>query len=516
MMAWLPAADALTDMIASALPSPVEAQALRAPLLYTGDIEDASGQGIINCDVSGPTVVFISKMLPSTLSKKSLVAYGRVFSGKIEVGDSMYALRGASSSPLEATVTKIMYCGLGGKMQNVTTAQAGQLVALEGVDKALYKAGTLCSEQSASPIKHMRFTVTPVVQHGIRPKESRNLTKMVTEMNRIVNSDSSANFYKESDTEEYVLTGAGALHIEVLVSQLLQNCGIEVVLSEPRVNYRETVRSESSSIALAKSNNKHNRIWMKASPLSKAVVEQMTNGSLLGLDVKLLGKQLSSEFGWDASVSSRIWAVGPESQVSASSDTGQATCMLVDSTFGMQIPDDAKANIVSAFLQVVNEGVLVGSPMHGVRFDLMDGKFHQDPVHRRPNSILPAASQAMKGAFLYAEPSLLEPMFKAIVSGASGTVNSAFSVLGGRGGQIVDSFVSEASNVIEALIPVRRSFGLTGQLHQSSRGQTQCSLSFKKLQLVPESEQDSIITEARTQKKLSSDVPSPSQFVDKL
>lgn len=515
MMAWLRAADALTDMIAGAVPSPVEAQELRAPILYTGDIHDASGQGIAHCNQSGPAVVFISKMLPSTVGKKNMVAYGRVFSGEIKVGDSLHALQ-LNSTPKKATITKIMYCGVGGKMNSVASAGVGQLVALEGVDKVLYKAGTLCSDETASPIKHMLFSVTPVVQHGIHPKDKKQLTKMATEMSRIVSADSTARFYKDVDTEQYILAGAGGLHIEILVSMLLQDSGIEVCLSEPRVNYRETVQSVSSSVALAKSDNKHNRIWMKASPLTQKVVEQLTSGDLQGLDTKPLGRKLAADYGWDSSEASRIWAVGPESSVSGSSDAGQPTCMLVDSTFGMQIPDDAKANIVGAFMQVVSQGVMVGSPLYGVRFDLMDCKFHQDAAHRRPNSVVPAASRAMRGAFLFAEPALLEPVFKAVVTGAPGTVNGAFSVLGGCGGQVVDTFVSDAGDVIEALVPVRRSFGLTNRLCGESRGHAQCSLTYDSMQLVPALEQDSIITETRSQKKLSAEMPSPSQFVDKL
>ena len=145
-----------------------------------------------------------------------------------------------------------------------------------------------------------------------------------------------------------ILAGAGALHIEILVSQLLQNSAIEVSLSEPRVNYRETVQSASSEIALAKSDNKHNRIWMKASRLSDEVVEQMTSGDLQGLDAKSLGKKLSNEYGWNPSEASRIWAMGPEASMGGSSETDVPACLLVDSTFGMQIPDDAKANIVNA------------------------------------------------------------------------------------------------------------------------------------------------------------------------
>ena len=92
----------------------------------------------------------------------------------------------------------------------------------------------------------------------------------------------------------------------------------------------------------------------------------------------------------------------------------------------------------------------------------------------------------------------------------------AYAVLGSRGGQIVDSFVSDAGDVIEAVLPVRRSFGLTDQLYHGSQGRALCSLSFDGVRPVPSLEQDAVIAEARAQKNLSADVPLASQFVDKL
>ena len=73
----------------------------------------------------------------------------------------------------KATITKIMYCDLGRKIHTVESAQAGQLVALEGIDKILNGAGTLGNDESASAIKYMHFSVTPVVRRGIEPKDKR-------------------------------------------------------------------------------------------------------------------------------------------------------------------------------------------------------------------------------------------------------------------------------------------------------------------------------------------------------
>lgn len=543
MMLWLPAADAIVDMVAAHVPSPSDAQRLRAELLYSGPLDDESGRGVMNCDPNGPLVVYISKMVPSSSGadqqkSRSLLGFGRVFSGTVHAGESVRALRTDRTETM-VKIKRIQVCGIGAGRVFTTTpsAQAGQLVAFEGLDHALNKAGTLVRSPDTKPIRHMTMSVMPVLRHGIRPKDKRNLTKFVTSMQQVVDADSTAVFSRDVETNEYILAGAGKLHIEVLVSSLYHNSGIEVELSEPMIAYRETV-VETSDVALAKSDNKHNRIWIQASPLSDDMVQAMSStagGDLVGLDSKSLGTVLVRNYGWSSSDASRIWAVGPtpllgmttsgggggtpaEGNTSSGDDMDQPTCLLVDSTFGIQIPNDARENIISAFEQVTRQGVLINAPLRGVRFDVVDTKFHADSVHRRPGSVIPTAVRAMKGAFLLASPQLVEPIYLTVISGSAGSLNGVYSVLGERGGTVVDTSSSQTTDTIQATIPVRRSFGLVDSL----RGATKChahnsSCMYGGMRLVPPNEEmRDIVVEVRKQKGLPDKEPIPKDFIDKL
>ena len=223
------------------------------------------------------------------------------------------------------------------------------------------------------------------------------------------------------------------------------------------------------------------------------------------------------DFGWDAADSARIWAVGPEQRTRAEvSDSERPTCVLVDSTFGLQIPQDFRENIVSAFHQVVQQGVVVHAPMRGVRFDLVDAKFHSDSVHRRPNSVVPAASRAMQGAFLTAEPCLSEPVYEVEITGESGSLNTVYAILGGRGGIIVDTASTPSSETIRALLPVRCSFGLSDSLHGATKGRGQCTCQYHGMKLVPLNETEAIVAETRERKNLGEAVPDADAFIDKL
>jgi elongation factor 2 len=313
------------------------------------------------------------------------------------------------------------------------------------------------------------------------------------------------------------LAGAGELHIEVLVSSFYQSSGIEIELSQPIIAYREDGQSVSEKVALAKSDNKHNRVWIKASPLSNEAVEAMTTGELSSLSSKDLGKALVKSFGWDSTDASRIWAIGPEPLSNDEmSDVDRPTCILVDGTFGLQIPEDARSNIVAAFKQVVRQGVLVNAPMRGVRFDLVDAKFHADSVHRRPNSVVPASSRAMRGAVLLADASLVEPMFRVDVTGGLGTLNGAYSIIGKRSGLIVDASSTSTTDTIQARVPVRKSFGLSGELRLASHGHAHCACSFDGMRLLSAEEVNDVVAEARARKKLGDKVPTAEAFVDKL
>ena len=86
MKKWLPAADALLELIVSHLPSPVEAQRYRVVTLYEGPQDDQAAIGIRECDPNGPLMVYISKMVPEPNDKNKFFAFGRIFSGSAEPG----------------------------------------------------------------------------------------------------------------------------------------------------------------------------------------------------------------------------------------------------------------------------------------------------------------------------------------------------------------------------------------------------------------------------------------------
>jgi len=284
------------------------------------------------------------------------------------------------------------------------------------------------------------------------------------------------------------------------------------------ISYRETVEDESYEVALAKSANKHNRIFIKASPLGNDIVKMLLDKDLKDLGKKEIESKLVSR-GFSRGEVSRIWAIGPEplGQNEGSKNDSHRTCLLIDSTYGIQIPKDARENIVAAFHQVTRQGVLLEAPMYGVRFDLIDAKFHSDTVHRRSGSVTMAAARAMKGAFLLAKPQLVEPMYRANITGSVDSLNPAYAVLGERSATIVDASSNGKTDIIKASLPVRCSFGLADSLRLATKGHAHCSCISDGMRIVPHKDLEMIIMKTREQKGLKSKQPPlVEEFVDRL
>jgi translation elongation factor EF-G len=185
-------------------------------------------------------------------------------------------------------------------------------------------------------------------------------------------------------------------------------------------------------------------------------------------------------------------------------DVDHPTCVLVDSTFGLHIPQDAREKITVAFQQVVWHRVLVNAPMRGMSFDLVDAKFHSDVPHRRPNSVVPAASRAMYGALMMASLRMAEPFYLVDVTGGPGELNGAYSVLGRHGGNVVDtsSTGTSSSDAIQARLPVRRAFGLGDALRRGAQGHAHCTCVYAGVGFVPDEEEEDIVADARIMKNL--------------
>jgi elongation factor 2 len=272
---------------------------------------------------------------------------------------------------------------MGRYVEPIEDCPAGNIIGLVGIDQFLLKTGTLTTSETAHNMKVMKFSVSPVVRVAVEVKNAADLPKLVEGLKRLSKSDPCVQAWI-AETGEHIVAGAGELHLEIClkvsvvalgfilfvtstsVNQDLQDdhAGVPLKISDPVVGYRETVKAESSIVALSKSQNKHNRLYAKALPLDEELTQAIENGKVTARDdFKLRARVLADEFSWDVTDARKIWCFGPET-------TGPN--LLVDVTKGVQYLNEIKDSCVAAFQWATKEGVCAEESMRGVRVNVLD------------------------------------------------------------------------------------------------------------------------------------------------
>merc|ERR1711972_350002 len=318
MQLWINAADTLLQMLVTKLPSPRVAQKYRVENLYEGPMDDEAANAIKACDKEGGLMMYVSKMIP-TSDKGRFYAFGRVFSGTIATGQKVRIqgprYKPGSKEDLNVKNIQRTVSMMGRSTEQIADVPCGNTVALVGVDQYLLKSGTITTVEDAHNIADMKYSVSPVVKVAVRVKDGKDLPKLVDGLKKLSKSDPLVVCTTE-ENGEHVIAGCGELHVEICLKDLKEEYAqCEIVVSDPVVSYRETVTQVSSQTCLAKSPNKHNRIYLTAEPLPEELTCEIETGKLgPKADPKERSKMLREKFDWDDNQARKIWCWGPETE----------------------------------------------------------------------------------------------------------------------------------------------------------------------------------------------------------
>ncbi|KNC45922.1 elongation factor 2 [Thecamonas trahens ATCC 50062] len=520
MRKFLPAAEALLEMIVLHLPSPVTAQKYRVETLYEGPLDDPCAIAIRDCDPEGPLMLYVSKMVP-TSDKGRFYAFGRVFSGVCRTGQKV-RIMGPEYVPGKKTdlfIKNIQRTVLmmGRSVDQIEDVPCGNTVGLVGIDQYLLKTGTITTEECAHNFKVMKFSVSPVVRVAVEPKNPSELPKLVEGLKRLSKSDPCVLCISDESTGEHIVAGAGELHLEICLKDLAEDhAGIEIVQSEPVVSYRETVTTNSTETCLSKSPNKHNRIWAEAEPMKVELCDDIENKVVTGRqDAKERARYLIDTYEWDATDAKKIWCFGPE---------GNGPNLCVDASRAVQYLNEIKDSVVAGFQLASADGVLCDENMRGVRMNITDANLHADTIHRGGGQIIPTSRRVFYACQLTAEPRLLEPVYLVDIQAPDVAIGGIYSTLTTRRGHVFaqDQRPGTPLYHIKAYLPVMESFGFTAALRSQTSGQAFPQCVFDHWQQLSGSPFDDgtstaeVVAKTRARKGLKEGIPALGNFMDRM
>ena len=490
-----PVHEVLLDMAVTKLPGPVEAQPYRIPNIWNGDLETEIGQAMIKCDPEAELAMMITKIWMDPHAGE--VAVGRLYSGAINQGESVYAIGAAKPERVQQVSMMV-----GGDRITVPKVVAGNIAAITGIRSAA--AGvTLSRDKDFTPFEAIRHYSDPVVTVAVEPKSMKDLPKFIDALRSLAKSDASLQVMTNQETGEALLAGMGELHLEITVYRLEEEQNIKVKVSPPIVVYRESVEGDNRGRSFeGKSPNRHNRFMIECEPLPTDVVAALReghfgNGNVRSGDAKEIGNKFG-EFGMDKDKMRKIYAIN-------------GTNVLVNDTKGIQGLHETRELIIEAFNEVCKKGPVADEPVMGMMVRLVDAKLHEDAIHRGPAQTIPAVRNGIKGAMLRARTVLMEPMQRSHVSVPNDWLGQVTREITNRRGIIEDMPSEGEATTVIGTLPVAETFGFSNDIRAASQGRAVWNSENIGFEILPPQLFDKVVGEIRTRKGLKPD-PNPESY----
>ncbi|KYK29901.1 MAG: elongation factor EF-2 [Candidatus Proteinoplasmatales archaeon SG8-5] len=475
----------LLDMVIDHLPNPLDAQKIRIPNIWHGDIESKIGQSMFKCSPSGPVALMVTKIIMDQHAGE--VAIGRLFSGTIKKGEALHVI----GMPNPNRTQQVSLC-VGADRIPVEEISAGNIVAVTGLKDAI--AGSTVSDDPATEAfeKIVHYS-EPVVTVAIEAKHTKDLPKLVEVLRTVAKADPSIQVEINQETGEHLMSGMGELHLEITEYRIVNEHGVEIQASLPIVVYREAVEKTTDSEFEGKSPNKHNRFYIITEPLEEPVMQHIKEGKVPSeggrvKDPKVLQKEFQ-ELGMDKDEAKNVECIyGPN--------------VFLDMTKGIQYLHETMELCREAFTEAMKKGPLADEKCMGVKVKLMDAKLHEDSIHRGPAQVIPAVRQAVYGAMCVSKRMLLEPKQRVFINVPQDVMGAATSEMQGRRGTIEDMTQEGDMVTIKANAPVSEMFGFSNSMRSVTGGRALWSTENSGFERIPRELQDEVVAQIRTRKGL--------------
>jgi elongation factor G len=295
----------------------------------------------------------------------------------------------------------------------------------------------------------------PVMAFAVEPKSKGDEEKVFTALRRLQEEDPTIDLHRDEQTGEQIVAGLSQVHVEVIVERLKSRFGAEVNLKQPRVPYQETIRKP------AKAHGRH---------------KKQTGGR--------------GQFG---DVHIEIEPLGIDDPASPGFE-------FVDAIKGGVVPSGFIPAVEKGVLEAMQEGVVAGYPVKGVRVRLYDGSYHT--VDSSEMAFKLAGSLAMKQAMEQAAAVLLEPIMQITVTAPEDAVGDVIGDLNSRRGRPLGMEpVGAGMTEVKAEVPMAEMLSYAPDLRSITGGQGEFTMEFLRYEEVPAHLAGKVVQEARAEKE---------------
>ena len=424
---------AVLDAVVEYLPSPTEVKAIEGTEL--------DGETVITreSDDGEPFSALAFKI--ATDPYVGTLTFFRVYSGKLESGNAIFN----SVKGKKERVGRMVQMHANSR-EEIKEVLAGDIAAAIGL-KDVTTGDTLCDAGNAVVLERMEFP-EPVISVAVEPRSQADQEKMGLALSKLAQEDPSFRVKTDEETGQTIISGMGELHLDIIVDRMRREFSVEANIGKPQVAYRERIRNtaeiEGKFVRQSGGRGQYGHVWIRFEPAE---------------------------------------------------DEGAEGLEFVNEIVGGVVPREYIPAVNKGIEEQMQNGVLAGYPLLGLKATLYDGSFHDVDSNEMAFKI--AASMATKKLADEGGAVLLEPIMKVEVVTPEENMGDVVGDLNRRRGLILGMNDSSAGKIVDADVPLAEMFGYATDLRSATQGRATYTMEFARYSEAPGNVAESIMGKGR-------------------
>ena len=418
----------LLDAITDFLPAPNDKNAIEGQ--GNGDISESRSP-----DDDEPFSALVFKI--ATDPYVGTLSFFRVYSGVLSAGDQIFN----SFKKRKERVGRMVQMHSNNR-EEIKEVRAGDIAAAIGL-KNIATGETLCDANRPILLESMDFP-EPVISVAVEPRTVADQEKLSDALSKLAQEDPSFRVNSDEETAQTIISGMGELHLEVLIERMKREFGVEANIGKPQVAYRETIKSPSEAegkfIRQTGGKGQYGHVGLRIEPYKN--------------------------------------------------DSGDYDFECVNEVVGGVIPKEYIPSVEKGVFEQMQNGVVAGYPLLGIRATVVDGSFHD--VDSSEMAFKIAASMALREAVLQANPIVLEPIMMVEVVTPDEHMGDVVGDINKRRGMISGMDENPSGKIVKAAVPLSEMFGYSTDLRSKTQGRATYTMEFSRYEEIPSNLSDEI------------------------